>query len=434
MTWRTELRRDAVWLALLVVFTASVRVAWIIHADVLPFDGLDTYFYDQTARRLASGLGYTHPADSQPTALFPPGYSFFLAAVYKVFWPSVAVAQTLSVLTSVGVALATYALGRIAIGRGVGLAGAFVWAAFPSQVFWTSLIMPEMAFTFAMMLSIALVFVAGNVESARGRLVLMVLAGALSGAALLIRGQAIGVWLVVGLWLLWFRRRDALVGTLAFALAMGLVVLPWTIRNERELHATVPISTNVGWNAVIGHADNANGGFWSPAAAGTFNAYIAPNPQGEVDRNEAGVRMARRWAREHPRDEIALSAKKVAILWNTDDDAIYWQQIGRVPDFMGAREYDALRYVCDVFYYAALAMGVFGVASGLKRSEAWAGLWVLIALYWTAFHVLFFSENRYHYPLIPLIALAAVVGGRELFRMAGLAPADPRTGRPLRHR
>jgi hypothetical protein len=409
--WRNDVRRDIPWLALVVALALGLRILWVIRADVVPFEGLDTYFYDQTARRLADGLGYTHPADGQPTALFPPGYSFALGGVYSITTASVAVAQGFTIVSSALVLLATYALGRVAFpDRRIALAGAAIWAVFPSQVLWASLIMPEMVFTLALVGSLTLVAAADGVSTRRRRIALLAVAGLLAGCAVLIRGQAIGVWLVIGIWLLWSRRRDAFLGTATFTTVMVLTLVPWTVRNLRELDAPVLVSTNVGWNAVIGHADQADGGFWSPAAVGTFNAYIAPNPKGEVDRNEAGVRLAWDWARHHPRDEVTLSLKKTAILWNTDDDAVYWQQIGRVPDFMGPREYDTFRHLCNVFYYVALALAGIGVAAALREKKDWGSLWLLMFLYWTAFHVLFFSENRYHYPLSPLLALATAAG------------------------
>ena len=196
----------------------------------------------------------------------------------------------------------------------------------------------------------------------------MAVAGAFSGAATLIRGQAIGLWLVVALWLLLLRRPAGLKRAALYTLLMFLVLVPWTVRNARELHAPVLVSTNVGWNAVIGHHDNADGGFWSPAAYKIFDKYIfIPNPKGQVGRNKAGGRMALNWARSHPVEEIDLARKKAVILWRGDADAVMWQELGAVPAFMSKSERQWLRKVSNVFYYGVLAAAGVGLISGLRR-------------------------------------------------------------------
>src|SRR5581483_421127 len=110
---------------------------------------------DQTARRLAAGLGYS-TSDGTPTALFPPGYPLLLAAVYRVFGPGLAVAQAFNVVVSAGIVCATFVLGRLLAGRTVALLGALFVALSPSQVLWSSLLMSELPATLAMLLSIAL--------------------------------------------------------------------------------------------------------------------------------------------------------------------------------------------------------------------------------------------------------------------------------------
>lgn len=417
---------DWLWLGVIVALTVGLRVLWIVRAETYPVPGMDPLFYDETARRLAAGLGYTHHLDGAPTALFPPGYPFALGGIYKVFGASLAVGQAFNVCVAVTVVLATYAVGRLAIGRSAALLGAFLWAVFPSQVIWSSLLMPELLFTFALMLSLVFIFVSNRLSS-REQAVAAAQGGLLAGAAALIRGQAIGLWLVLALWM-WFQRRpNALRNAALYALAMALMLLPWAVRNLKALDAPVLVSTNIGWNAVIGHSDYADGGFWSPAASGVFHKYVAPNPVGEVERNEAGIRMAVDWAFSHPGKELELAFKKTAILWQDDADAVWWQEAGR-PPFIGSAERRGLTIFSNLFYYAILLMAGIGLVGGLRRSEPWALLLLLIMLYWTIFHILFFSENRFHYPLAPLLSLAAAGAGTRLSLTTGVVRARIRTG------
>lgn len=408
-------RRDLLDLALLVGIAAvatALRLAWVIRSKTFPVEGIDTLFYDERAQRLAAGFGYSYQAGTEgiPTGLFPPGYPFALAGWYKLFGTSLEAAQLFNVVISVVLVLAIYLLGRLALGRTEAIVGSLLWAVFPSQILWTSLLMPELLFALAITLSMVFVYVSSKSESTRAQLVSIAVAGALAGAATLMKGQAMGLFLVVALWLVLLRDPLVLRKAALFTVLMVLVLVPWTVRNAVSLNAPVLISTTIGWNAVIGHHDNADGGFWSPARDNILDYVDVPNPLGDVKRNQLGVRLAWDWARSHPKAEMNLVRRKVLILWEDDDDAILWQELGAVPQFIGDGERAFLTRTSNYFYYGILAAAGVGLVDGVRRRSPWALLAVLVVAYWTAFHVLFFAANRYHYPLAPILSLTAAMG------------------------
>ena len=65
-----------------------IRIAWILLIHPAPTS--DSRFYYETAVSLSNGGGYVD--DGGPTAWRPPGYSGFLAMLFRVFWPSGSVA------------------------------------------------------------------------------------------------------------------------------------------------------------------------------------------------------------------------------------------------------------------------------------------------------------------------------------------------------
>src|SRR3990172_10042803 len=84
------LRRRALWVFVaLAVFALAllVRALWAAYAEADPTDGRfdDSVFYHYAARSLAEGRGYVSPLTGESTALMPPGYPFFLSALYATF-------------------------------------------------------------------------------------------------------------------------------------------------------------------------------------------------------------------------------------------------------------------------------------------------------------------------------------------------------------
>ena len=210
-----------------------------------------------------------------------------------------------------------------------------------------------------------------------------------------------------------------------FVFAVAITILPWTMRNWIQLGSPVPLSTNVGWNAVIGHNQFADGGYMSPGNY-FLDTLDYPEPQRGVKIYENGVRLAWSYARSHPRHELELSVKKAYLLWKDDDEAVLWQELAR-PPYLGDGERRLLTDASNYFYFAVLALALLGWTGSDARNRGWRWLIVLLALGWTAFHMLSFAEGRFHYPLSPLLSVSAAAGlvaiARTLRRIAGRSPA-----------
>ena len=134
------------------------------------------------------------------------------------------------------------------------------------------------------------------------------LAGVMGGLAALTRAQALILLAPLAL-AVWdgrpWRARAALGPPLVLVLAALLTITPWTVRNARELHAFVPISTQFG-SALAGtyndaaRADTQNPASWQGAAArARLRLPVQPRPRDQ--RGGARAEAARRVAALHPR-------------------------------------------------------------------------------------------------------------------------------------
>jgi hypothetical protein len=178
------------WLgiAAAVVVGTVVRITYLLHGApvVVLGDGFD---YRLRALRLADGLGYTSALGrgGAETAHHPPGWVTLLAGVAEAGGRSMRAHQVTGLVIGLGVILLAGLVGRRYAGRRVGAVAAFLAAAYPG--FWV-LDVQILAEPLSLLLVGVLMLVLVDLWQ-RPTLGRAVLAGAISGAAALVRSEQI---------------------------------------------------------------------------------------------------------------------------------------------------------------------------------------------------------------------------------------------------
>ena len=175
-----------------------------------------------------------------PTAWLAPGYAFLVAAVFWICGIatqlSAVVLLSLNALFSSLTAVLLSRLGREYFSARVGWVAAWAWALSPEAVF-ISLLLWDTSLS-------ALLLVVGLLVTLNARsLAEWARAGFVWGVAALVNPTLLAPLPFIAAALLWKspqRTRTALV----FALVILAVLLPWSIRNYKELHAIMPIRSN----------------------------------------------------------------------------------------------------------------------------------------------------------------------------------------------
>jgi hypothetical protein len=203
---------------------------------------------------------------------------------------------------------------------------------------------------------------------------------------------------------------------------VGLMVLPWTIRNIVKLHSPVIISTGYGPALCMSRYPGARG---DNARYGTpqgraMNQYCLPSAKGlpageqEVKVNDYAMSRAVRFVVEHPISELQLWPTRMRISYREDHDALD-DVIPSVPQ--STRR--TLATAGDWFYFAILGFGAVGVASSVRRVTP-ERLFLLLAILTLAVNpIVLYGAPRYKVPVSPFIAMMAAVG---LVFLAGRLP------------
>ena len=438
--------RVGVVAVLLVAVALVLRLAYVDDTPgyVLRHDAVD---YDVHAVSIAQGNGFSKTlAHGRPTAFRPPGYPYFLGAVYHVFKADrkpvkerVHVARIAQVF--VGTALVVL-VGVIAFqlwGSVAGLVALGLAAVYLPFILVGGAVMSEPLFDVFMLASLAAAL-AHRRSPHRYRWAL--LAGVLGGLAALTRAQALIllVPLAVAVWdgRPW-RTRAALGPPLALILVALLTITPWTIRNARELHAFVPISTQFGSALAGTYNDAARGDTQNPAAWQGLRhvpdyAYLF-NRVSET--NEAVLEQKLRAASLHYIREHPTYVAKVG-WWNTRRmlDLASLRRSRATAATITINHFWADRGILCFWVFAALA--VAGAFTAMARRTPWY-VWAMPILSFFSVIFLVVETPRYRTPIDPflvLLATAALVTaarrvlaqtsiGRSSLRTRTSAPATP---------
>jgi 4-amino-4-deoxy-L-arabinose transferase-like glycosyltransferase len=409
-------------LVAILVLAAGVRLAWVALVDNAQYS--DSVWYDAAAANLAANGIY---GPDQPSAWFPPGYPFFLAAIYKFVGHNQEVGKLANVVVGVALTATTYLLGRVAFGETVGLVSALLVAVWPNLVFHTGILSSD--------LLAALGFVAvmwlGMRRTGRHQTVLAVgiVLGVLIGWMALVRPVSLILLPGIGLW--WWissgSYKQALLRLAPVVLVMSVIIGAWTARNYAQFGQVITIATNGGYNFWQTNQPYADGNdtFW-PFVPMDDPEYQTMSSADEFTKNREGYRYAFAFLREHPLHIVTMLPTKLFWLYHTDTSGLYEGVLDAPmlePSPLQAWMQDHQRLVETLtfrYYEALMALGVIGIASVLILTRS-KYIWPLISLplLLTFFHVFFHAKDRFHMPIDGIVAIVAAVALVEIARIIG---------------
>lgn len=348
---------------------------------------------------LARGNGFTYAHAPDGTAQQfgrAPGYPAFLALLRPPDGATETPA-TVKVAQSVAGAVAVLLIATItrrAAGPRAAAIAAWLTAVHPPFVWIPSYVLSEALYLPLILGCVALLCRAETISRA-------LLAGAACGIAVLVRP---GTLIFLPLAAVWLARRAALPRALLFALAVGVVVLPWTIRNMRTHGQLVLVASEGGVT------------FWTgnhPLARGEGD--LAANP--EIKRAELEFRQA------HP----GLTAEQLEPLYYSDALHTIRQNPGRwmvllvkkavytlVPIGPSYTLHSTRYQLASVAPYAMLVpLTIAGIILLARHGRPPEYLY-LLAVSVVLTSLIFFPQERFRIPVIDpfvLVTAAAALGG-----------------------
>lgn len=369
----------------------------------------DASWYLSTARNLADGKGYTE--GGVPTAFWPPGWPMALSVPFRLFGTSPLVAQLFNLACSMVTAWLTLDLGRrLFQSEATGRIALLLLALYPNNIGYVALALTEVFYTMLLLGGCWLLIARSSRWS-------LVLAGLVFGFATLTKAQSLLVILIVfGVAALrepLTVRRVAIALSKAFAVILIalLVVSPWSYRNYKIYGEWVMVSTNGGLTLLSGNNPSARGDY---TPDDPLMSSIPRTVATQLDVDKEARKRAVAWIKENPGTFLALMPLKIFRQWGPDGEAEWAYQAGYgqyeeyVVWFRGVRLLNQAYYVGLLL--AFVAAGYLLVSGKARVSPARFDWWLLpyaLALYPLAIAVVFSGQSRFHYPVMPFIAMCS---------------------------
>jgi 4-amino-4-deoxy-L-arabinose transferase-like glycosyltransferase len=393
-------------------------VALAVRLAVIPFlytDWLDPFLIEHwafglVARSIVSGHGFGNVfAQTGPTAVLPPVYTYLLAGIFKIFGietkASVIAALSLNSLFSALTCIPVYLLAKQAFNDRVAKWAGWGWAFSPYGVYYgadwawsTCLITLELAclFYFAWRLE----------KSSRTRDWLAF--GALCGVAALTEPVVMTVLPLLGAWSFYqlYRQSRPWKGPMLAAALAGVAVLsPWITRNYELFHRFIPVRSGFGLELYMG-----NNGY----STRWVNSALHPNhSDAELEEYERAGEMAymdhklqqgKGYIRSHPAWYAWMTSRRIVYLWTG-----YWSF---------SREYlkDEPLDPPNILVSTTMSvLGLLGLRRVFQRDRALAVRFAIVLLLFPLPYYFSHPETYYFRPLDPLIVVlaAVIIAGRR---------------------
>jgi len=382
--------RTTIWLFLILAIALLLRLGAILAIDdpeQVPrsAEESDAPTYYVIADNLIAGNGYAYGEDQPPTAKRTPGYPLFIASIFKMFGRDFNWIRYAQAAVDVLTAYLVFLLAVLVFKTGaVGLLASLAYALYPPAILSSTHILTETLYTFFLVF-----FAVTAILALRGRgWPLYLVSGIAFGISSLIRPGIVLLPVVLLVMALIVRRR-AWAGVLMLTLAFAVTLLPWVLRNNRDLGKPIPTSTLVGSNLYKGnHLES--GGVYPLSSDSLFSndLRLRLSQAGEVQRDSILRAEAMRTIRSNKKEVVLLAVKKIPRLW---------LNVG-----YGNRPSKKSLAVA-VSHCILIVLGIYGFVTIPRGSRYLAFVQVTTILFASIMYLAVAPVVRFVFPLIPLL-------------------------------
>jgi len=217
------------------LFIRLLYVSFVKQIDV----ACDASNYDRLGWSLSQGKGYI--TNGEPDIYWAPGYPFILAIIYKFFGHNYFAVRLFQVFMSSLLAIIIQLLATKIFNRKIGFISSMFVALYPGFIGYTGLILTETTFTFLLAIIMYFFLILED-----GTYLKKIVLGAIIGFASLVRSELILLPLFILFTKILFTKNKVqiLKQFVVIYLVVGIIILPWVIRNYRVTGEFIPVTVH----------------------------------------------------------------------------------------------------------------------------------------------------------------------------------------------
>ncbi|MGH1487474.1 MAG: ArnT family glycosyltransferase [Cellvibrionaceae bacterium] len=375
-----------------------LRIVWALLVPVIPLS--DSWAYDMFAQNIWQFGTYGWEGD-KPTSYWPVGtsaiYSLFYMVFGHVYWPII----IFNILCTIAIIIYTRLLCDCFFDdKRIGFYVSIAIALWPTLIFYTTVLASELPYM-AFLTAAFFYFVSLNNSVIK----LGIVSGILFAISYYIRPLAI-IPLAIGVFYLFIHlnnKRVVILRSLISIIILVIAVAPWAYRNYQLYDAYVPMSTNGGATLWMGNqAHDTNGGY-------------VPTPKNmahldEHTRNQLLKQEAIDYIKEEPVAFVFRTINKFIKFHLTETIGVTWNEQG-ISESFGEGALKPLKVVSQLYWSTVLLFALCGILLFIKNKGFWVTAFHPFILLWAstaAIHSLIVAQDRYHIPVVPLVAAFAI--------------------------
>lgn len=370
-----------------------LRLTWSFFIPVHPVS--DSVMYDVFAQSISQGNGYAYP-DGQLTAYWPVGTSAIYAALYSIFGHTYTAIVGFNIIIGLLTTGLIMLLGEHWLNKRSAFYAGVLYALWPSQIQFSTVLASELIFNCFILFGLFFwsKFVSKNYITLILSATFFAFACYVRPIALLIPPIQIAINLLKNRSIL-----KATKSTICIGIVMTIIIAPWSLRNYHAFYDFILISTNGSPVLWMGNNPDSTGEYM-PLPELTFKS--------EVDRSN----YFKQKAIEHIKDEPALflkrCLKRLVDYYKSETIGVHWNITG-IKKTLGEKWLLPLKIQSTAYWSLMILLSIFGAYYYIKDSTSdkkyLENPMFALIIYFTSIHMIIASGDRYHFPIIPFLAI-----------------------------
>lgn len=411
------LHKDWVFCVYVSAMATIPRLAWVYLIKTVP--EIDFLRFHEYTKALIEG---NYESYLQIRTVFPhiSGFPLFQSFYYKIFGDSHLVGISFNILCTVLTVVVIYYLVSEISNRSSGRMAAILFALWPNQIMFSSLIASEPLFTLLFVLSFLMFYKAIKYMNNFKMVIYGVALGFVLALSQVVRPISSTFIPTLILFLFLYNKgykktKDYLVrsGILVVTVFVVFSISIGGINSAFADKTLVPLgSVKSGMSLFAGTTIESNG-MWSPKVTEILES---TGYDYEASHKE-GMRKGIENIKSNPKGFLDLTVSKFATQWAMDDFGLYWSMVNTNPetDFsLWIKESwdnrEVLYIIAQSYYLAVMLWGlIYSVYLLFKRSlRCNEGTAIIMIIGFTLLHSFTEIQSRYHYSLMPFFIMMAV--------------------------